>query len=122
MELSLCDVCRKKSEEVKRLKTQPFIPLRSYAEVVSPLQHGVKRSISDRAGLSPIECCPKRSVRHEADGQRFAEQKTPPSSVVSYYTDENVPEETFDSVKGVQRRLFPSPNTGQLTPTSPVCR
>ena len=120
---------RKKSEEVKRIKkAQTSLTLRSYAAVVSPLQHGVKRSISDRAGLSPIDCCPKRSVHSKADGQRFPVQQTPPNSIMCGSDEESAPEEvtpdygTKAGCGAVQRRLFPSPNTEHLTPARLSCR
>ncbi len=114
--------------EAKKTKSQTCLPLRSYAQVVSPLQqHGIKRTVSERAGLSPINNCPKRSVRSKVDGQRYNVQQTPPSSMTCVADDENISEESPDSgyktsSGAVQRRLFPSPNTGQLTPVRPMSR
>ena len=96
----------------------------SYAQIVSPHQHGVKRRSSDRVGLSPGDYCSKRSAYSRNNEQRV--QYTPPApSTVASSENIGVTNETpeYDMLCGkandgaVQRRLFGSPNTTQSTPT-----
>lgn len=113
---------RKKSEEVKRIraldKQQSQQSPLSYAQVVSPHQsYGVKRKTSERVGLSPIDCCPKRSIYCRENS------KTPPKNVSYENTAEGETPE-YDALysqtanAAVQRRLFDSPsNNCQLTPS-----
>lgn len=92
----------------------------SYAEVVSPTQHGIKRTTSERDNLSPIGCCPKRTVVRCYPVETAVE-----STPLNCFADENnsPEEETPDyntlcsksNGAGVQRRLFASPKTGQQT-------
>ena len=98
----------------------PHLPL-SYAQVVSPSQHGVKRTTSEREALSPIECCPKRTVYSRM--MKF--ERSPLELNNTHCLSENSPEgETPDhcttynkvSCGRAQRRLFTSPKTT----TSPV--
>ena len=87
---------------------------------MSPIQHGVKRTVEERAGLSPIDCSPKRSVRTRMSGQRLNVRDTPPGSCsndVENSPGKRTPDSCLKAGSGVaQRRLFSSPNTGQLTP------
>jgi hypothetical protein len=121
---------REKADQMKRAKLEPenptLIPL-SYAQVVSPLQHGVKRTTSEREALSPIECCPKRTVRFcKIEVERSPEELTPVNGdcCSAQESFEQTPENCSPYSKAhcgrAQRRLFTSPRTGQLTPTSPV--
>ena len=113
---------RQQSDAIKRNKeAQICVSPRSYAQVVSPIQHGVKRTVEERAGLSPIDCSPKRSLRTRVSGQKLSVHNTPPG--FCHNGDENdspgerTPDSCLKASSGVaQRRLFPSPNTGQLTP------
>lgn len=115
---------RRKSEEMKKVKCGEQPPSGhsqpsgcgqlSYAQVVSP--HGIKRTTSQREALSPIECCPKRTIC-SYPVERDAVELTP----LNCSPDENSFKEkmpdynTFCSTTGVQRRLFASPKTGQQT-------
>jgi len=92
----------------------------SYAQVVSPPPHGVKRSTSDRVGLSPVDCCPKRSFRVGVNSLESKLDHTPPSATLySGVSDNETPDSSALHSKGakgaIPRRLFTSPSTGQLT-------
>ena len=117
---------RIKSKEMKMAKSGEIcelpVPLqashspRSYAQVLSPTQHGVKRTTSDRFCVSPIDCCPKRSARFQKEVSTSIIDYTPPNQKVLH--DRNTPEGTLSDFEdryskenngSVQRRLFSSP-------------
>lgn len=126
---------RRKSEEMKKVNSldlenpssgcqqTSLIPL-SYAQVVSPSQHGVKRTTSEREALSPIECCPKRMVRSHMVKIERAPLESTPLHCSSDSPEEETPDHSMLYNKancgGVQRRLFASPKINQQTPTSPA--
>lgn len=126
---------RKKSEE-KREESHRRIsdggnqqatftpPVPSYAQVVSPPQLGVKRTTSERIGLSPEDCCPKRSFRFKGESPRDEAEQTPPNTMICCQnaTENETPDYSTHYCNGgvVQRRLFASPKTGQLTPVRPA--
>ncbi len=116
--------CRNKSKHLKRCKSVdkqlksnerslPSLSPLSYAQVVGPEQQGMKRTTSERLGLSPVDSCPKRSAF--SSRKRGQLSHTPPSQTLCS-PDQNTPEGTpaeCDTTKGnsgaVQRRLFSSP-------------
>ena len=92
------------------LETSPTL---SYAQVVSPTQHGTKRTTSQREALSPIECCPKRATCTKLNNSM---ERTP----ISCPTDgieERTPDFCRASSGRAQRRLFDiSPGRNSISP------
>lgn len=115
-----CPCYRNKSQEVRKARRgdsqeQSTCSPLSYAEVVGPAQHGVKRTASERACLSPIDCCPKRNVRSRVENFKAELDHTPPVTT-EFSVDENTPESNsilFTKAGSVQRRLFYSPKSDQ---------
>ena len=124
-------LCRNKSKNLKISKSiekqllsneclQPSISPLSYAQVVGPEKHGMKRRTSDRLGLSPIDTCPKRSAFSRNDSRKKELGHTPPSQTLCSPVDQNTPEGTASGTKennggAVQRRLFSSPMADNQT-------
>lgn len=122
------DKFRKQSEAAKRLKNKQCSTScspPSYAQIASPPQHGIKRTTSERDCLSPSDYCSKRSAYFRVGDQRSQTEYTPPDTCFSPENNKlatETPEyDTFSKANSgaVQRRLFASPKTGQLTPTRP---
>lgn len=122
---------RRQSEEKRKAKEftelpnqrlQVGLPL-SYAYAVSPSQHGIKRTISERVGLSPIECCPKRNARSRVEIYRVDVEHTPSSTMPCSSNEGETPDDEISYSKtnsgAVQRRLFASPK--QLPSTKTRC-
>lgn len=91
----------------------------SYAQIVSPAQQGVKRTTSEREALSPVECCPKRTIHSLVEVERGPVKLTPCHTANQNSPNEETPDDSLFYSKansgGVQRRLFASPK--QPTPT-----
>lgn len=119
---------RKKSQELKRVESSKQEHLSTgqlqcsptYAQVVSPPHHGVKRTTSER-DLSPIENCrPKRTVCSHMESDRDTLQQTPINPTDRNSLDEDTPDHDYSSKAnsgGAQRRLFGSPSIDQSTST-----
>lgn len=112
---------RRQSEETKKAKEFTELPNQglqvghplSYAHVVSPSQHGIKRTTSERVGLSPIECSPKRNSRSRVEIYRVDVECTPSSTTPCSSNEGETPDNEMCYGKtnsgAVQRRLFASP-------------
>ena len=112
----------KEVTELPKKRLQVGLPL-SYAHAVSPSQHGIKRTTSERVGLSPIECCPKRNARSRVEMYRVDVEHTPASTMPCSSNEDETPNNEMCYSKtnsgAVQRRLFASPK--QLPRCVVVC-